>query len=149
MFFSDSQVVEGSLYGTGLGPIALDNVFCSGDEANLLECAFSTDTTEDSHDQDVAVVCAILCSDNEIRVVEGSSQTEGRVEICFNQLWGTVTDDFWSFLDATVACRQLGFSDQCKTTATCNPSMFIFAFTYRVLLTRQFIVGLEIVSQIE
>ena len=35
---------------------------------------------------------------------------EGRVEICFNETWGSICDNFWSSNDANVVCNQLGFS---------------------------------------
>ena len=41
----------------------------------------------------------------------GSSNLEGRVEVCVDGDWGTVCDDGWSTVDANIACRQLGFSN--------------------------------------
>ena len=51
------------------------------------------------------------CNDGDLRLVDGNTTREGRVEICFDNVYGTVCDDQWGPLDAAVACRQLGFSD--------------------------------------
>ena len=44
--------------------------------------------------------------------MNGSSVREGRVEICFNNAWGTICyDELFGENDAKVICRELSFSD--------------------------------------
>ena len=97
-------------FGQGTGPIALSSLTCVGTETSILDCRRGEIGTC-THADDASVQCQRECTDGEIRLVGGTNEYEGRVEVCLNRVWGTVCDDFWGTVDAAVACRQLGYSE--------------------------------------
>ena len=106
----------------------LGYLYCSGQEANLLQCnqnyrSTSTNYQCQNHYYDAAVVCERKQLDllNEISIVlapctngtvrlRGGGTLYGRVEVCVNEVWGTICSDFWDYEDASVVCNQLGYS---------------------------------------
>ncbi|XP_052231204.1 neurogenic locus notch homolog protein 2-like [Dreissena polymorpha] len=125
---------SGSVFNTALGPIWLTNLHCTGTEENLADCVHAQwGKHQCSHQQDVYVACGwnffrtenVTTTTmrttsphttrppvvgNQIRLVDGNTCFEGRVEVLYNGIWGTVCDDGFDATDAGVACRSLGFS---------------------------------------
>jgi hypothetical protein len=52
-----------------------------------------------------------------VRLMQGNA-TAGRVEVCVGGLWGTVCSQGWDNVDASVACRQLGYAGGVALTRT-------------------------------
>ena len=63
----------------------------------------------------------------QLRLVGGSSELEGRLEILFYGIWGTICDDHFDITDANVACRRLGFvAARSYSTSVARGSGFIW-----------------------
>nr|XP_054591779.1 putative DMBT1-like protein [Nothobranchius furzeri] len=121
-------------FGEGTGQIWLDDVGCLGMETSLTRCSNRGFGTHNCvHGEDAGVVCEskigfllfssftlqiiqlikagciILDSCAAVRTVDyQSSFCSGRVEIYYQNEWGTVCSSNWNLNDAEVVCRQLG-----------------------------------------
>ena len=54
----------------------------------------------------------INCHGGDVRLVNGSGRHEGRIEVCFNETWGTICDSSYRLslnIPADVICQQLGY----------------------------------------
>ncbi len=59
-------------------------------------------------------LCYSTYKGGDVRLVTITGQSitsAGRLELFYNEQWGTVCDDRFSPNDAAVACRQLGYTD--------------------------------------
>ncbi|EFJ40037.1 hypothetical protein VOLCADRAFT_100225 [Volvox carteri f. nagariensis] len=96
-------------FGGGSGTILMDDVSCSASPtpARLYQCSFrGWGVNNCDHSEDVGVSCYGVYS---LRLVGGNSPSEGRVEIYDGTQWGTVCDDYFTDVEASVVCRELGY----------------------------------------
>ena len=119
-----SNIVSfGSSYWTGqrnTGNITLYNVTCSELSSDLVQdCSFNTVTGyQAARCRELIVKCHKVsnCTEGDIRLVDGNSTMEGRVEVCIQGVWGFITKSrsYRNRNIARVACRQLGYPWECE-----------------------------------
>jgi len=91
-------------YGAGSGQIWLDDVQCNGTETDIADCQHNGWGVHNcDHDEDVSVSCST------VRLVGGPSPQEGRLEVRYKGIWGTVCDDYFDNAAAKVVCHMLGY----------------------------------------
>ena len=83
------------------------------------------------------VLLLASCVDGQVRLVDGDTDVEGRVEICYSRRWGTISGNGWTHRESTVVCNDLGY----EATGRLGPALtnkdkmvhYLIIF-YRVLL---------------
>ncbi|XP_048448394.1 deleted in malignant brain tumors 1 protein-like, partial [Rhincodon typus] len=101
------SVPRGIRFGNGTGLIRRNRLECKGNEKSLLDCALSPVTQHEcTHRNDVSMSC--FSEHWPIRLTNGGSRCDGRVEIYQDGSWCQLQDNMWDLNDANVVCRQLG-----------------------------------------
>ena len=49
-----------------------------------------------------------LCKNGDLRLDTSDAAIGGRLEICYDGIWGSICNEEWTIEDARVACKQLG-----------------------------------------
>ncbi|KQK85027.1 deleted in malignant brain tumors 1 protein-like protein [Amazona aestiva] len=102
---------HGAHFGRGHDPIWLDEVNCTGTEDALVDCqAREWGNNNCFHGEDAGVVCSgsAMAATTELRLANGSTRCDGRVEVPHQGSWASLCDEDWGAAEARVLCRQLG-----------------------------------------
>lgn len=133
-YFNGGIAFVGAYFGQGSGVTWLDDVKCAGNENSIDKCIHKSWGSENcNHDEDAGVRCIISASSTPVtfgtsispsqfntastfqvintplRIVNGNSASEGRVEVYHNGRWGTICDDDWGTTEATLVCKMAGY----------------------------------------
>ncbi|XP_044842198.1 scavenger receptor cysteine-rich type 1 protein M130-like [Mauremys mutica] len=100
------SIQGGAHFGEGSGTVWRDTFHCEGTESCLWDCSRMALGNPACSPRDTA---RVICSgrSESLRLLNGESQCDGRVEISLHGVWSRVLDDQWDMNDASVVCRQL------------------------------------------
>ncbi|XP_069756432.1 lysyl oxidase homolog 4 [Narcine bancroftii] len=107
----------------------IHKVMCSGSEPHLSECRVQVSAGKKLHPCEKGMHAVVSCVAGPaftqasasrfrkayraeqplVRLKAGAQTGEGRVEVLKNGKWGTICDDRWNLLSASVVCRELGY----------------------------------------
>ena len=97
------------------------------------------------------------CNDGDIRLVNGANELQGRIEICNNNVWGTLCSNYPSPSNSenfgNFICKQLGYQGTgihfilyMTVHVFCHVNnvtiIIILIFVYRIISIRSFILWL-------
>ncbi|XP_011409421.1 PREDICTED: deleted in malignant brain tumors 1 protein-like, partial [Amphimedon queenslandica] len=87
---------------------------CTGIESVIWNCSH-VETNNCLDNSDAGVICQtgniepVDCVSGDVRLINGTLKSQGRLEVCIGNVWGTVCGRSWDNYDSQVVCKQLGY----------------------------------------
>ncbi|XP_068745092.1 scavenger receptor cysteine-rich type 1 protein M130-like [Montipora capricornis] len=116
----EEKALKNRIYGPFFGPVWLTNLYCTGNEKNVMECAHDVigNKSEEMRTYRFAsVICkgGKMLGELKLRLKGSHLPNMGRVEVHFDGKWGSIYPWGWSSSSnktaaMTVVCRQLGYA---------------------------------------
>ncbi|KAM6037273.1 LOW QUALITY PROTEIN: antigen WC1.1-like [Chlamydotis macqueenii] len=102
------EAVGSARFGEGSGQIWLDGVNCSRAEAALWDCpSGSWGQHNCAHKEDAGVVCSEFV---DLRL-ENSTNCSGRLQVFYNETWGSVCSNSMPLKTVSLTCKEPGCGD--------------------------------------
>ena len=115
------------MFDRGKSRIVARDFRCTGAEGQLLDCPHNTITLSQLTSYQSLTAAGVICQGNtsrptecehgDVRLADGPTKTEGRVEVCAYGHWTIACDSssYWGgFNQAKLVCQQLEFPTYCK-----------------------------------
>ncbi|XP_060554810.1 scavenger receptor cysteine-rich domain superfamily protein-like [Ruditapes philippinarum] len=101
----DAIAYKNAYFGQGAGDLWFGSMGCSGHELSRADCKGNLFGFNNcSHSLDAGIRCK-----PRVRLVDGITENDGRVEVYHSGIWGTVCDDNFDSLNVQVLCFMLGY----------------------------------------
>ncbi|XP_025089737.1 uncharacterized protein LOC112561443 [Pomacea canaliculata] len=104
--------------------------FAVSNEVHVDNCSVQQTILRSSFEKQKAELQLVI-NRGSVRLVNGSRPWRGRVEVWYNETWGTVCDDYFSVPSAVVVCRMLQFHGE---TPVLQPNVLYGPGTLPILL---------------
>ncbi|GAB1605013.1 deleted in malignant brain tumors 1 protein-like isoform X1, partial [Argonauta hians] len=102
-------------YATKAPPIITSHYNCVGTEESITDCSHTVfdDYVNCTISQDHAagVLCYQSFESVRFRIADGLTPTQGRMDVFYDGIWGTICKEVWTDSDAKVFCKSLGYKE--------------------------------------
>ena len=69
----------------------------------------------------------VACRNGQVKLRGGKYSNEGTVLVCYDKLWGLISDNGWSAGDAKVVCNTLGYHNGSKDHVVIDDHLILYS----------------------